>query len=225
MRFIRIGFVLAIVFFAFRNPTAALTAEDRTAPMTLSEETLATALVEQSTVRVVARGCDGVIRGSGFGASGILFTNKHLTLGSDQIKVDQSGTPVIRPVLGRSERLDIATAAPIAVRELDLATQGPEPGEPLLLGGHAGGGDLVIIAGVAKAEVDGESYGIDGRLLLIDAVTTGGFSGGPVVNRNGDVVAMLQGFDHVTGLTLAVPVEALSAPAGANGNIGAGLCG
>ncbi len=222
MRVIQIGFVLALAFFAFTNngPKVA----DPTAPMTPAELTFATALVQESTVRVAARSCDGVIRGSGFGANGHLFTNKHLTLGSDEIKVDQLGTPVLRPVLRRAESLDIALAGGITVRELVLSADGVVPGAPLILGGHAGGGALAVISGTAQLEVDGAAYGIEGRVLLIDATTSGGFSGGPVLNRHGEVVAMLQGFDPVTGLTLAIPAKSLSNWANSTGTIGTGVC-
>jgi hypothetical protein len=192
--------------------------------MTPGEQTLAVAVIQESTVRVVARSCDGVIRGSGFGANGHLFTNKHLTLGTDEIKVDQLGTPVLRPVLRRAESLDAAIAAAITVREMVLAEEPPTPGEPLLLGGHAGGGELIVKPGAAQLEVDGAAYGIDGQVLLIDAVTSGGFSGGPVVNRDAEVVGMLQGFDPVTGLTLAIPAKTLSEWANSTGSIGAGAC-
>ena len=229
MRVIQVGFVIALVFFAFYNPTPATTtavvAQDRIAPMTRSEEIFVTALAQDSTVRVVSRTCDGSIRGSGFGANGVLFTNKHLTLETAEIKVDQLGQAVLRPVTGRSAVHDIAIAESVNVRELTLAAGAPLPGEPVILAGHAGGGELRIIQGVAQAEVAGDAYGIGGRVLLVDATTSGGFSGGPVLNRDGEVVAMLQGFDYVTGLTLAIPAETLSGSQISAGNIGTGACG
>lgn len=222
MRIVQIGFVLALAFFAFINSDPE--GMDPTAAMSPGERTLATAVVQESTVRVIARSCDGVIRGSGFGADGHLFTNKHLTLGSDEIKVDQLGNPVLRPVLRRAEALDVALAGGITVREMVFATEAAVAGEPLILGGHAGGGELVVIGGTAQLEVDGAAYGIEGRVLLIDATTSGGFSGGPVVNRYGEVVAMLQGFDPVTGLTLGIPAKSLSDWANSVGTIGTGAC-
>ena len=127
-------------------------------------------------------------------------------------------------MLRRAESLDIALAGGITVRELVLSADGVVPGAPLILGGHAGGGALAVISGTAQLEVDGAAYGIEGRVLLIDATTSGGFSGGPVLNRHGEVVAMLQGFDPVTGLTLAIPAKSLSNWANSTGTIGTGVC-
>jgi S1-C subfamily serine protease len=225
MRVIRIGFVFALVFFAFYGPAPAVTELDPTSPMTPGEQTLARTLVREGTVRVVARTCDGAIRGSGFGANGLLFTNKHLTTESEEIKVDQLGTPVLRVVQARSADHDIAVTDSVGVRELVLAAESPVAGEPLVLAGHAGGGELRIVEGSAQAEVDGEAYGISGRVLLIKAKTMGGFSGGPVLNRQGEVVAMLQGFDYSTGLTLAIPAKTLLEWGNSASNIGAGVCG
>ncbi len=229
MRAIRIGFVFAIVFFAFHNPQAAVTELDPTAPLTASEKVFASALGQDATVRIVAPTCSGSIKGSGFTVDGQLLTNKHLTLETDEIKVDRLGTPVLRPVLARSGPHDIAVADSVGVRELVLASTPPVRGEPVVLAGHAGGGVLQVITAEIQAEVAGEAYGIAGRVLLIKAKTIGGFSGGPVINRQGEVVAMLQGYDYATGLTLAIPAKTLSEWGSLgpieSGNIGAGACG
>lgn len=142
-------------------------------------------------------------------AEGQLFTNKHLTVGAPELKVDQDGGPVLRPILRRSAEIDAAVVTPIDVREMRFSTVDAVALEPVMFAGHAGGGGLVVSPATVQLETDGAAYGIKGRVLLLDAETVGGFSGGPVVNRRGEVVAMLQGFDTATGLSLAIPTMSL----------------
>lgn len=52
---------------------------------------------------------------------------------------------------------------------------------------------------------------IEGEVLLLDGESRGGFSGGPVLDVSGDVVAVLSGFDRATRLTVAVPSDQVRA--------------
>lgn len=80
-----------------------------------------------------------------------------------------------------------------------------------MLAGHPGGTGLQVLEGEVVGYQSASVWGMNGdKVMLIDQGTEGGFSGGPVLNRNGDVVGMLAAVDATTGLTVAIPVEELS---------------
>lgn len=189
-------------------------------------------LAVDSTARISARTCSGFLLGSGFVAEGVLFTNRHMVEGAREAKVELGGQTVIAQVLGTSDVIDLATVdatllvGPLSRGVFDaesdgswlhLASINPPIGEPLLLAGHAGGGDTEVIFSRVHTYSSGSPYGVGGEVMLIDTPTEGGFSGGPVLNQVGEVVGILQGFDRVTGLTLAIPVESLSSASFASG--------
>jgi S1-C subfamily serine protease len=49
-------------------------------------------------------------------------------------------------------------------------------------------------------------------VYVIAATVEPGWSGGPVVDSNGDVIAVIVGLEQRTGVTLAVPIEYLPTP-------------
>lgn len=168
------------------------------------------ALAQQTTLRVAARGCGEVIHGSGFIVGDWLLTNEHLVNGVGELKADQPIEPIIVPVVGVSASADLAAAVAPPGVSLALSLVPPEVGDTVLLAGHADGESVEVQAGVVTNLVPGSAYGLGSEVLLIDATTRGGYSGGPVLDAAGDVVAILSGFDRTTGLTVAVPAEAIS---------------
>jgi len=165
------------------------------------------ALASQSTLRIAARSCETVVRGSGFVVDGVLVTNRHVVDGVASVKVDQPIRPAIVDLLAVSPTHDIAILeAPEAI-PLQWAPVAASRGDQVTVSGHAGGGPVATESGVVAGRVDGAAYGLTGEVLLLDVITSGGYSGGPVLNDRGAVVAVLQGFDQATGLTLAVPAD------------------
>lgn len=165
------------------------------------------ALALQATLRVEARTCDGFIRGSGFVVDGEVVTNRHLVEDAAEAKIDGPIATSLQPVTWMSDHLDVATTAAPPVVGLRWADQPVGPGDVVLLAGHAGGGSTELIEALVSIRAPGESYGATGEVLLIDGRTSEGFSGGPVLNQGGGVVAILSGFDPITGLTIAVPAD------------------
>ncbi len=137
------------------------------------------------------------------------YTNRHLVEGGEAVKFDQLLEPVLAPVRSMSSDLDVATADAVDVVRLEFADGNPEIGAIVFVAGHAGGGATQVVEGVVHLYGDGATWGVGGTVMLIDAVTEPGFSGGPVIDADGRVVAMLQGFEPSIGLTLALPVEDL----------------
>ncbi len=193
------------------DPAADPVSVDPAAPLSDAERRAIGEIASASTVRVAARTCDGFQLGSGFVAAGYLVTNRHLVAGADEVKVDQPVTPVLLPVGRRSASLDLALSAPVDAPALEFAQANPVVGERVLMAGHAGGGRTLVVEGTVHLFEDGTAWGSQGPVMLIDGSTTGGFSGGPVFDRTGRVVGVLQGYSPVLDLTIAIPVEAAGA--------------
>lgn len=165
------------------------------------------ALVEHSTLRVAARSCLGLTRGSGFVIDQMLVTNRHVIDGAFEIKVDQPIAPALTTVERVAETIDLAGLVAPASVSLRWASQSAVAGDEVIVAGHAGGGVVSVLEGVVAGRYDASAYGHPGEALLIDATTSAGFSGGPVLNRWGEVVGVLQAFETVTGLTMAIPAD------------------
>lgn len=205
-----VAVVLACLFAVgatFRLASGVSSAE-RQMPVTDSSGAVEVrALARQATIRVAARSCREVTQGSGFVVGEWLLTNEHVVRGVDEIKADQPIAPVFLPVAGRSEAIDLAAApAPSAV-SLELADTPAAVDDRVLVAGHAGGGAIETQEATVVNRVRGTAFGLDADVLLIDVPTRGGYSGGPVLDRDGHVVAMLSGFDRSTELSIAVTAE------------------
>lgn len=190
------------------QPTASVatpttTAIEQTEPLSEVEWR---ALAQQATVRISIRSCTTLTLGSGFVVEDRLLTNEHLVGPAAELKVETPTGPAFVPINAVSEPIDLAVAdAPPAVG-LNFASAPAALGDRVMLAGFADGrATPEVQLGSVKNRVSGELYGLSGDVLLIEAETRGGYSGGPVLDRYGDVVAMLSGFDRSTGLTVAVP--------------------
>ncbi len=165
------------------------------------------ALAAQSTLRVAAKSCAGLTRGSGFVVDGVVVTNRHVVEGAARAKVDQPVAPMFATVIAASASMDIATLEAPASISLRWADTQAAVGDVVMLAGHGDGAGVEVLEGLVIGRFDGGAYGQSDEVLMIDAVTVGGFSGGPVLDARGTVVGVLQGFDHATGLTIAIPSD------------------
>lgn len=167
------------------------------------------ALADLATLGVAGAGCNDLLRGSGFVVDGTTYTNRHLVEGGAVVKLDQLIDPVVVPLTAIADDLDVATAPGVDAVSLRFAVSNPAVGDSVFVAGHAGGGETVVLAGVVHLYGAGADWGVEGNVMLIDVATEPGFSGGPVLDVDGAVVGMLQGFEPTIGLTLAIPVEDL----------------
>ena len=140
-----------------------------------------------------------------------LLTNRHLVVGAFEAKVDQPLAPVLVGVRRTADRLDLASLDPVPSMPLELAKADASVGDPVVFAGHASGGRSVVRDGTVHLFADGTIYGVGGPGMLVDGVSSVGFSGGPVLDRNGDVVGILQGCEPNLRLTVAIPVSAVEA--------------
>ncbi len=206
--------VVIVVLMAMVATVPTITRADSASPdlnpMTETERSVAASAARRSTVRVSATGCGRRVTGSGFVADGMLITNSHIVGDAAEVTVDRLDAPGApfgsnARVGNRSTAMDLALVGFSSGDSLPLSTELPSPGEPVLLVGYGGGNRLSVIDAAVHSYVAGAAYGSEGTVLLLDRVTAVGFSGGPVLNRHGEVVGVLRAFDSVTGLSIAVP--------------------
>ncbi len=91
-----------------------------------------------------------------------------------------------------------------------LAPQVPAVGSTVVMAGIPESGRLEIVTAQVLARRDGVEFGI-GRpdVLVLDQAVSTGWSGGPVVDDQGRVFAVIVAVERTSGVTLAVPIEHL----------------
>lgn len=77
--------------------------------------------------------------------------------------------------------------------------------------GYPGGSAITLTDGHVIDFVSGEMFMEPGMTMRLNAPIAPGSSGGPVVDNDGDVVAIIFAIERDTGHALAVPIENLQA--------------
>lgn len=149
-------------------------------------------------------------RGSGFfiSSDGLAVTNNHVVSGAATLKVyvgGDSGKSYNATVVGASECNDLALVQvdmPGEVPFLNWAAEDVQPGLDIYVAGFPlGDPEYTLVSGIiSKANANGETNwaSIDGTVQY-DAQQQPGNSGGPVVDKNGDVVAVAYAGGDVGG--------------------------
>lgn len=103
-----------------------------------------------------------------------------------------------------------SVADSVLASSLRVASSPGVIGQEVALAGYPSDGRIVTTTGTIIARSAGVGYGI-GRpdVFVISATVEQGWSGGPVVDGNGDVIAIIVGVEQRSGVTLAVPIEYL----------------
>jgi Trypsin-like peptidase domain len=159
--------------------------------------------VSPSIVYVTARNLDGeVSQGSGFfvklDGKGWVLTNRHVVKGADEVSVAPQGkNPKRAPSYKLSPDLDLAVIecpVDLDARPLPLAKRQLNPGAEVYALGFPLGLANVISRGIVGA--------VEDTYFLFDAAISSGNSGGPIVNRMGQVVGVATMGSHSTGQTV-----------------------
>jgi S1-C subfamily serine protease len=202
----RVVLALAVVLVA-----AHAAAQDAPAPMDMRE-------VHDRCVRSLVRieRPDGGI-GSGFvtdlGGRRVIVTNAHVAEGVDPMRIVlYDGTTMLAHTRYVSDRIDLAvlvaedalTAPPLEVSDAALVR-----GERVVLGGHPGGLAFITTEGVVAGVVTGTllsdaACGEGNNCIVLDTEAEPGSSGGPVVDQQGHVIAMLWGVYMGTSLSVTI---------------------
>lgn len=215
------GFLLVIAF-------GVASADEQSSTLATPEVELAPAVVvaagaDSIDVNAVARLTtygDVVQRGTAFQLDdGRLATVAHAlvdarraSLGDDgrAVPLDLQSEPGGRPpAVSRLHDLAVVSSSPLS-SSMSVASSPASVGQQVALAGYPSDGRLRAITGSIISRTSGVDYGL-GRpdVYVISAEVDKGWSGGPVVDGNGEVIAIIVGREQRSGVTIAVPVEHL----------------
>ena len=150
--------------------------------------------------------------GSGFvyDSTGLVVTSSHAVKCCRKVTAARKHVTFSGAVLGRDTEADIAVVQlypgsfePVRIASSSTVTEGDKV---LALGFPKNGHDVVITSGIitARREIGGYEY------LQTDMVLSPGSSGGPLLNRDGDVVGVISlNISEAEGVGLALSVDEL----------------
>lgn len=120
---------------------------------------------------------------------------------------DEQGSGLV--TVSRLQDLVTIDAAPLP-SSFSVSSTPAVVGQQVALAGFPADGRLTSTTGTIIARTSGVDYGV-GRpdVYVISAKVAPGWSGGPVVDGNGELIAIIVGIEQRSGVTLAVPVEHL----------------
>jgi S1-C subfamily serine protease len=165
------------------------------------------------TVRVRASGCDGVATGSGFAiAAHTLVTNRHVIANASEVQVNtwdgQSLQATVSRVAYYSDlalvvvRGDLPLAGTLAPRDARVGDHVKMAGFPL-------GGQQTVAEGDVLDYVVGANLGDSIQVMRLNTTALPGNSGGPVIDRRGEVAGVVYAIELATHHALAIPASAV----------------
>lgn len=155
--------------------------------------------------------------GSGFvidGEQGIIVTNNHVIEGADEITANfNDGSKLVAEVIGRDSKTDIAVLKVTSPTPLKAVSFGDSRalrvGEWVMAIGNPFGLGGTVTTGIVSARNRNINSGPYDNYIQTDASINRGNSGGPLFNRNGEVIgintAILSPTGGSVGIGFAVP--------------------
>lgn len=174
--------------------------------------------VRDATFRIRNVSRPGVGTGAGFGAGfavgpHLIVTNHHVVEGDAALEVSTWDGRILE-----AEATAVARGHDLAllrtVRELqgsvEIAQHPASTGDLVHVVGYPLGGEFTVVRGLVVDQVRGPALGDESHVLRIKAVVLPGYSGGPILNVQGEVVGVVYALGRTTRYVLAVPVSSLS---------------
>jgi S1-C subfamily serine protease len=173
-------------------------------------------LAGASVVRIRNTSACGVGIGTGFVIDGNrVVTNRHVVEGARELEVETwdgrpLGTGTVRQ--GVETDLGVIDLRGRAARELEplpFDEDGLETGDRVAAIGYALAGPTVTTFGQFLDEPRGRPFLEPDRVLRYNTTVEHGNSGGPLLNREGEVVGVVFAYEVATGHGLAIPLSRL----------------
>jgi Trypsin-like peptidase domain/SLA1 homology domain 1, SHD1 len=158
---------------------------------------------EKSVVRIEVKSRDGDSQGSGFvvGSSGLVVTNSHVIANAKTAKAifPTGKTTTIQGIRLIDPKRDIAIIelTPSTYETISVSNALPRKGETIMALGSPVGLSFTVTRGIVSAIRSAEEMrreagleDAEGTWIQVDAALSPGNSGGPLINKFGEVVAM-----------------------------------
>ncbi len=171
--------------------------------------------VRDVTFRIRNLSPPGVGTGAGFAVGPhLIVTNRHVVAGDASVEVSTWDGRVLEV-----EATDVAHGHDLALlrtaRELpgsvEIAQRPARGGDLVHVVGYPLGAEFTLVRGLVVDQVEGPALGEESHVLRVKAVVLPGYSGGPILNVQGEVVGVVYALGLATRYALAVPVSSLSA--------------
>ncbi|MBS4103426.1 MarP family serine protease [Tsukamurella paurometabola] len=197
--------------------------------------------VRSSVVRIdgQAPSCSRALEGSGFVATpGRVVTNAHVVAGTRSVQVTVDGTKKYSAqVVYFDAQTDVAVlnVPGLQAKPLRIVFNGAKPGDPGFVLGYPGGGPLTLSSSRVRSQqtLEGRNIYRDAQVrrdvYLLRGQVRPGNSGGPVFDRDGNVVGVIFGVavddaDTAFALTAKQVEPALQAGTTATAGVSTGAC-
>ncbi len=193
------------------TPIASIDPPDDSLAQAAVVETVRPSVVK---IRGVAQGCQKVLEGTGFVvAPNRVMSNAHVVAGSDSVTVESDGQTYEASVISYDPNADISIldVPNLPALPLPFAEKPAVPGTDVLVLGYPGGGDFTATPARVREtiELNGpdiyRTTTVTREVYTIRGLVRQGNSGGPLINRNGQVLGVVFGAaedDTDTGFVL-----------------------
>jgi S1-C subfamily serine protease len=172
----------------------------------------------ESVVRIRNTSACGVAIGTGFVVDGNrIVTNRHVVEGARELDVETwDGRPVGVGIARQGVETDLGVIdlrGRVArnLTPLPFDEDGLETGDRVAAIGYALAGPTVTTFGQFLDTPRGRPFLEPDRVLRYNTTVEHGNSGGPLLNREGEVVGVVFAYEVATGYGLAIPLERLEA--------------